>query len=140
MKSIEQVRVLGPTRERTQVELSRTDGMTVGLALPLRDSGDLDGTPGVVLSGPKGTVVLDEGTIRASRHIHCSPAEAGRLGISSGDRISVRIPGPLEVTLGNVLVRVNEKSKLEMHLDTDEGNAADVRCGDFAYVYWRKEK
>jgi putative phosphotransacetylase len=120
------VRVLGPTRPRSQVELAFTDGISLGIDLPVRPSGKIDGTPGCVLVGPAGVVELKEGVIRAERHVHMSPKDAAYYGVTSGDRMSLRVVSSCTTTFEDVLVRAEEKIKLEVHLDTDEGNAADI--------------
>lgn len=120
------VRILGPTRPRSQVELAFTDGISLGIDLPVRLSGKIDGTPGCVLVGPAGVVELKEGVIRAERHAHMSPADAAHYGVKTGDRMSLRVVSSCTTTFENVLVRAEEKIKLEVHLDTDEGNAADL--------------
>ena len=126
-RRLERVRVLGPERTRTQLELSRTDAIALRIELPLRNSGALDGTPIVALEGPAGSVTTD-GAIRAARHIHCDPDEAAGFGTSDGERVSVRVPGPEGVTFPDVLVRVHPGHRLILHLDTDDANAAGVRC------------
>jgi len=120
------VRILGPTRPRSQVELAFTDGISLGIDMPVRLSGKIDGTPGCVLVGPAGVVELKEGVIRAERHAHMSPADAAHYGVKTGDRMSLRVVSSCTTTFENVLVRAEEKIKLEVHLDTDEGNAADL--------------
>ncbi len=120
------VRILGPTRPRSQVELAFTDGISLGIDLPVRLSGKIDGTPGCVLVGPAGVVELKEGVIRAERHAHMSPADAAHYGVKTGDRMNLRVVSSCTTTFENVLVRAEEKIKLEVHLDTDEGNAADL--------------
>jgi len=120
------VRILGPTRPRSQVELAFTDGISLGIDLPVRPSGKVDGTPGCVLVGPGGVVKLKEGVIRAERHVHMSPKDAAYYGVTSGDRMSLRVVSSCTTTFEDVLVRAEEKIKLEVHLDTDEGNAADI--------------
>jgi propanediol utilization protein len=120
------VRVLGPTRPHSQVELAFTDGISLGIDLPVRPSGKIDGTPGCVLVGPGGVVELKEGVIRAERHVHMSPKDAAYYGVTSGDRMSLRVVSSCTTTFEDVLVRAEEKIKLEVHLDTDEGNAADI--------------
>ncbi len=124
---LEKVRVLGPERRRTQIEISRTDAVTLRMNIPMRDSGDLDDTPEVTLAGPAGLVRTD-GVIRAARHIHCAPEEAAAFGLSNGDTVSVRVPGPEGVTFPSVLVRTHPGHKLIVHLDTDDANAAGVNC------------
>jgi len=120
------VRILGPTRSRSQVELAFTDGISLGIDLPVRQSGKIDGTPGCVLVGPAGVVELKEGVIRAERHAHMSPGDAAQYGVKTGDRMCLRVVSSCTTTFEDVLVRAEEKIKLEVHLDTDEGNAADI--------------
>jgi putative phosphotransacetylase len=120
------VRVLGPTRPHSQVELAFTDGISLGIDLPVRPSGKIAGTPGCVLVGPKGVVELKEGVIRAERHVHMNLDHARHYGVKNGDRMSLRIESSCAVVFRDLLVRADETSKLEVHLDTDEGNAADL--------------
>ncbi len=124
------VRVLGPERKVTQVELSFTDARNIGIAVPVRDSGDLAGSPGVTLVGPEGTVELKEGCIAAARHIHIHSNEAEKIGLKDKDRVSVEIPGERGLIFNNVLVRVNPAYAAEFHVDTDEGNAAGLTNND----------
>ena len=120
------VRVLGPTRPKSQVELAFTDGISLGIDLPVRQSGRIDGTPGCVLVGPEGVVELNEGVIRAERHVHMGPADAQRYGVADGGRMSLRVDSACSSAFDDLLVRVGEGIKLEVHLDTDEGNACDI--------------
>ena len=120
------VRVLGPTRPHSQVELAFTDGISLGIELPVRASGKIGGTPGCVLVGPKGVVELKEGVIRAERHVHMNMQHARHFGVKNGDRMSLLIESTCTLVLKDLLVRADESSKLEVHLDTDEGNAADL--------------
>lgn len=120
------VRVLGPTRSYSQVELAFTDGISLGIDLPVRASGNIEGTPGCVLVGPEGVVELEQGVIRAERHVHMSNDHAEHYGVKNGDRMSLKIESGCPVVLSDLLVRADETSKLEVHLDTDEANAADV--------------
>lgn len=120
------VRVLGPTRPDTQVELSFTDGISLGIDLPVRLSGNIAGTPGCVLVGPKGVVELKQGVIRAERHVHMGPSDAKYYGVKNGDRMALRVESSCNTTFNDVQVRVGEKIKLEVHLDTDEANACDI--------------
>jgi propanediol utilization protein len=120
------VRVLGPTRPHSQVELAFTDAISLGIDAPVRASGKIAGTPGCVLVGPKGVVELKQGVIRAERHVHMNDADARRYGVQNGDRMSLRIDSPCATTLHDLLVRADATSKLEVHLDTDEGNAIDL--------------
>jgi propanediol utilization protein len=126
----EQVRILGPVRKITQVELSYSDGVYLGIDLPHRLSGDIAGSAPVILMGPQRVLNLPEGAIRAARHIHTSPEEAIRLKVEDGQKVSVESSGPLGVRFKNVVVRVGANLNLEMHIDTDEANAAGLRCGD----------
>jgi putative phosphotransacetylase len=120
------VRVLGPCRSFTQVELAFTDGISLGIELPVRLSGDIEGTPGALLIGPKGSVALTKGIIRAERHVHMSDKDAAYYGVKHLDRMNLHIDGPCPTMLEGLLVRVNPDWKLEVHIDTDEGNAADL--------------
>jgi putative phosphotransacetylase len=120
-------RVLGPCRKQTQVELAFSDGFRIGATTPVRVSGDLTASGGgVMLIGPKGQVELKEGVINDERHLHCSDAEAAEMGLKTGDMISVRVPGETPVTVHNVVVRVHPSFRLNIHLDTDEANAASL--------------
>jgi putative phosphotransacetylase len=123
---IEKVRVLGPLRKQTQVEISGTDQFALGTQAPVRESGQLAGTPGIKLVGAAGEVDLTSGLIRALRHVHMLPAEAERMGLHSGARVAVRLAGDRPTILEGVLVRATATSALEMHIDTDEANAAGV--------------
>ncbi|RLS30671.1 MAG: phosphate propanoyltransferase [Planctomycetota bacterium] len=125
-KMLPTVRVLGPTRKASQVELAFTDGISLGIELPVRASGKITGTPGCVLVGPAGAVELAEGVIRAERHVHMNYADAAHFGVKDGDRMSLAIDGGCGVILRDLLVRADATSKLEVHIDTDEGNAADL--------------
>lgn len=129
-RMLPQVRVLGPTRPHSQVELAFTDGISLGIDLPVRRSGDIGGTPGCVLVGPAGVVELQEGVIRAERHVHMNLSDATRYGVKNGDRMSLKIGGACATTLEDLLVRADETSKLEVHIDTDEGNAVDLDHAD----------
>ena len=121
------VRILGPTRSASQVELAFTDAISLGLDLPVRHSGDIAGTPGCVLVGPKGVVELNEGVIRAARHVHMSMEDAENYGVQNGDFMKLKIKSPqCSVTLEDLLVRADPTTKLEVHLDTDEGNACNL--------------
>ncbi len=126
-RMIPNVRILGPTRRASQVELSYTDGVFLGIDLPLRISGDHRDTPGCVLAGPNGAVTLDRGVIRAARHVHMHPDDAAHYGVEEGDEMKLTVEGPCGVTLHGMMVRVRDSWKLEVHIDTDEGNACDLR-------------
>jgi acetate kinase len=132
--SIERVRVLGPARSETQLEISRTEGYQLGIQAPIRMSGDLGGTPGLVLEGSSGQVQIENGVIHARRHLHMTPTDARRLGLESGDVVRMRVEGDRELIFGDVAVRVSPKFQLEFHLDTDEANAAELNTGDVAYL------
>jgi propanediol utilization protein len=124
------VRVLGPVRNMTQIELARTDGFILGIAPPVRDSGSIAGSPGVIVAGPKGAVTLQEGVICAARHIHMEPEDARRFGVADGERVDVTSVGVRGGMLANVLVRVKPDFRLEFHIDTDEANALGLKNGD----------
>lgn len=124
------VRIVGPPRTKDQVELSRTDEIELGVDAPLRESGNLENTPGVVMEGPSGAVNLQHGVICPLRHIHMSPADADVLGLKNHDRVSVVVAdGDRRLTFGDIVVRVSPGFILELHLDTDEGNATGLRSG-----------
>ena len=127
---IEQIRIVGPERVADQVEISRTDEFVLGIDAPVRESGDLQRTPGIRIDGPAGSVTLPNGVICALRHIHMTPADATTLGVSDGDRVDVRVPSDRrELIFGDVRVRVREDFVLEMHVDTDEANSAGLVAG-----------
>lgn len=130
MKIIENVRVLGPARKATQVEISASDAMKLGLNTPLRESGNTAGSAPLTLLGPKGAVILPEGCIVAARHIHMAPSDAARYGVKDGDFVSVRFGGARPTTYEAVKIRVDASFTLEMHIDTDEANAAQIKTGD----------
>lgn len=123
---IPNVRILGPVRNYTQIELSYTDGIYLGLDLPLRISGNHEGTPGVTILGPKGAITINKGVIRAERHVHMSEADMAYYGVKDGDYLKLRIDGPCGVVFDRVKVRYHPKVVLEVHIDTDEGNACDL--------------
>ena len=128
------VRVLGPERNATQVELSQTDCRTIGINAPVRDSGDLEGTPGIKLRGPLGEIEIPKGVIIADRHIHMSPADAERFGLKDGDRVKVKLDGVKPGVMEHVLIRSGEKHRLDMHIDTDDGNAFMLKQGQLVTV------
>ena len=128
------VRVLGPLRSETQVEISVTDGFALGVRPPIRESGKLKGTPGLTIIGPKGTVEKDYGTIAALRHVHLDPDTAQRIGVKDKQIVKVEFPGPRGGVLHNVLIRVSEQFLPEMHVDVDEANAFGIKNGDRAYI------
>ena len=120
------VRILGPCRKETQVEVSETEARALGLNPPVRDSGNLGGTPGIKIVGPKGEVELKQGVILALRHIHIDPTTAAELGVKNYDRVKVDTIGPRDLLFENVLIRVDPSFRLAMHIDTDEANAAGI--------------
>lgn len=120
------IRILGPCRKFSQVELAFSDGISLGIDLPVKLSGDIDNTPGCVLIGPKGHVVLDRGVIRAERHVHMGPKDADYYGVKHLDRMDLHVEGPCAGTLNGLLVRTHPDWKLEVHIDTDEANALDL--------------
>jgi len=125
-KIISKVRIIGPCRKQTQVELSLTDAFAIGIKIPVRESGDIDNTPGITLIGPKGKIDLEKGVIASCRHIHASNKQALKLGIKNKDLVYVRTQGPRAIIFEKVLVRVDPSFSLAMHIDTDEGNAAGI--------------
>jgi acetate kinase len=131
---IERVRVLGPARKYTQIEIAMTEQYKLGVHPPIRESGDIEGTPGCTLEAPSGSVKIEKGVICALRHIHMTPEDALRYGVRDKSIVRVRIAGERELTFGDVLVRVDPSFKLAMHIDTDEANAASVQTGDQGYI------
>ena len=130
MRAIEAVRILGPVRDYSQVEVAQTEAIRLGLNPPIRDSGDLAGAEPITLIGPAGSVYLEEGAICATRHIHMTPKEAETLGIHEDDLLKVRFPGERALTLENVRPKISEGYALQMHLDTDDSNAAGLKGGE----------
>lgn len=128
--SIKNVRILGPVRKQTQVELSLTDAVKLGINPPVRDSGDLKNSPGLTIIGPKGQVSINEGVVCAARHIHMTPADAEEFQVKDKELVSVKIDGERGAIFHNVLIRIHETFQLEMHVDTDEGNAVMLKTGD----------
>lgn len=134
------VRVLGPARNETQIELSMTDARTLGVNVPIRESGKLEGTPGLILEGPCGRIELDHGAIAALRHIHMTPDIAEQLGLKDGDCVGVESSGLRPTLFRDVLVRVSPKYAYEMHIDTDEANAAGLKNNDILKIVKKQEK
>ncbi len=134
LRAIENVRVLGPARKSTQVEISSTDARKLGINVPVRESGDVKGSAPIAIVGPKGAVYCTEGCIVAARHIHMSPADAKACGVSDGDYVSVKVDNERGTTFNNVKIRVDESFTLEMHIDTDEANASEIKQGDKVVV------
>ena len=123
-RMLSSVRVLGPTRAHSQVELAFTDSISLGIDIPVRHSGQIEGTSGCVLVGPQGVVELEQGVIRAARHVHMNRRDAARYGTQNGDFMKLRIESAhCTLVFEDLLVRADETSKLEVHIDTDEGNA-----------------
>lgn len=129
-RQIEHVRVLGPIRKYTQVEISKTDAYTLKVNPPIRTSGDLEGSSPITVIGPKGQLDLKEGCILANRHIHISPEEIAKYHLEGVKKVKVKIDGEKGGILNNVHLKILEPSLLEMHIDTDEGNAFGVKTGD----------
>ena len=131
---VDRVRVLGPVRPQSQVEIARTEEFKLGIDAPVRMSGDLDGTPGITLEGPAGSVQLSQGVICAMRHIHMSPEDAMEFSVRDRDVVRVRVPGDRSLIFGDVSVRVSPSFRLDMHIDTDEANAAELGAGAVGYL------
>ena len=123
---LENIRIVGPVRKETQVEISLTDAFKLGIVVPIRLSGDLAGSSPVKIIGPAGQVELEKGLIIAKRHIHCSEKEAKELGLKNSQIVSVGVEGERKTTFYNIVVRTGKNYKLCLHLDTDEGNAAGI--------------
>lgn len=132
--TLPRVRILGPERKQTQVEISRTDSLALGLDAPVRQSGDLKGSPGLVLVGPLGAVTLGEGCIVAARHLHLAPADGVVLNLKDQDRIGIRADGDRGLLFNNVLVRCGAEHATEFHCDTDEGNGAGLGSGTMVTI------
>lgn len=123
-KELANISILGPARKAGQVEISLTDARSIGIAAPVRESGDVEGTPGCKVVGPCGEVELPCGVIAAKRHIHMTPADAEKFGVKDKEIVSVRLDTARPLIFGDVVVRVNDNFALAMHIDTDESNAA----------------
>ena len=132
---ISNLRILGPLRKRSQVELAFTDAIMLGIDAPIRLSGDIDGTPGCFLMGPKGMVELKEGVIRAAIHVHMSPDEAAYFGVKHKDYMKLRIGGAASVVFNRVQVRVDPATRLNVHMDTDEANACGLHLTNDYELY-----
>lgn len=131
---IEQVRVLGPVRKQTQVEISKGDSFRLGIKAPTRESGKLSGSSGITVIGPKGAIQLAEGAVIAQRHIHMTPQDAAFYGVYDGELVRVKAGEARGVIFDNVVVRVSNHFMLEYHIDLDEANAAGIKNGDPAYL------
>ena len=134
LRAIENVRILGPVRPSSQVEISATDARTLGIKAPTRQSGDTKGSAPIALVGPKGAIYLEEGCIVAARHIHLCPEDAAAAGVKDNDFVTVRMGNERGALLDNVKIRVDESFTTEMHIDTDEANACQVRQDELAAI------
>lgn len=134
LRAIENVRILGPVRSRSQVEISATDARTLGIKAPTRQSGDTAGSAPIALVGPKGAIYLNEGCIVAARHIHLCPEDAKAAGLKDNDFVTVRMGNERGAVLENVKIRVDESFTTEMHIDTDEANACQVKQDELAAI------
>ncbi|OCA91757.1 phosphate propanoyltransferase [Pseudobacillus wudalianchiensis] len=131
---IKDVRILGPARGETQVEISITDGFQLGVHPPVRLSGIIEDTPGLTLIGPKGCISLQRGVIVAKRHVHMSPEDAQKLGVEHGDTLLIQTTGERSIIFSDVIVRVSSSYRLDFHIDLDEGNAAGLKTGDYVQI------
>ncbi len=132
--AIEKVRVLGPERPDTQIEISATDSFKLGVPIAVHMSGEVAGTPGCRISGPKGTVELAQGLMVSKRHLHMSAAQADQYHLKNGDTVKLRFGGSRPMVFEDVLVRAGDGHELEVHLDMDEANAALVKNGDYMEI------
>lgn len=132
--SFKKVRILGPARGKTQLEVSRTDSFTLGVDAPVRQSGYAEDTPGVKLIGPAGEITIDEGVIVAARHIHLHTDDALKWGITNNQRLAVKCNGERPLIFEDVIARISSDFSLDMHIDTDEANAAGIKSGDQAEI------
>ena len=130
LRAIENVRILGPVRKASQVEVSATDAIKLGMNVPVRESGDIAGSAPIAIVGPKGAIYLKEGCIVAMRHIHMSPKDAQAAGVKDGDIVSVKADNERGTIFNQVKIRVDDSFTLEMHIDTDEANAAKIATGN----------
>ncbi len=131
---ISKVRILGPIRKFTQVEISKTDARKLGVDAPIRASGNIDGTPGITLIGPKGSLEIEKGVIIAERHIHMTPQDADTFQVKDGQYVSVKVEGNRGLVFNQVLIRVKDTYALDMHIDTDEANSGSITTGDFGQL------
>lgn len=129
LRAIENVRILGPVRRGSQVEVSAMDAVKLGVKAPIRESGNVKGSAPIAIVGPKGVVYLEEGCIIAKRHIHMAPKDAMAAGVADGDIVSVKSDNERGTVFNHVQIRVDESFTLEMHIDTDEANAAKITTG-----------
>lgn len=133
-REIKGIRILGPVRGETQLEISISDAFTLGIKPELRNSGDIEDTPGVKLVGPKGEVEMEKGTIVAARHIHMNTSHAKDFGVKDKEKVKIKVEGPRGLIFDNVLVRVSDEFVLEMHVDVEEGNACGMKNGDMVTI------
>lgn len=134
-RTITNLRILGPCRKESQIELAFTDGIAMGIDLPVRMSGNVKDTPGCIVLGPKGHVELKQGLIRAQRHVHMHPTDAEYYGVKNGDMMKLRVESSCPVTFDDIICRVDPAVKLEVHVDTDEGNASDLANARHVELY-----
>jgi putative phosphotransacetylase len=134
LRAMENVRILGPVRKASQVEISSTDSVKLGIKAPIRESGDVKDSAPIAIVGPKGVVYLKEGCIIAKRHIHMAPADAKAAKVKDGDIVSVQVENERGTTYNHVQIRVDDSYTLEMHIDTDEANAAKISTGNIAII------
>ena len=134
LRAIENVRVLGPVRKASQVEISATDAVKLGIKAPIRESGNVAGSAPIAIVGPKGALYLNEGCIVAQRHIHMSPADAMAAGVSDGQIVSVKADNERGTVFNHVKIRVDDSFTLEMDIDTDEANAAQIKTGETVMI------
>lgn len=130
LRAIENVRILGPVRKASQVEISATDAVKLGITAPVRESGDIEGSAPIALVGPKGAIYLKEGCIVAMRHIHMSPIDARAAGVRDGEIVSAKADNARGTIFNHIKIRVDNSFRLEMHIDTDEANACSIKTGD----------
>ena len=134
LRAIENVRILGPVRKKSQVEISATDAIRLGVKAPIRESGNVKGSAPIAVVGPKGVIYLEEGCIIAKRHIHMAPKDAMAAGVADGQTVSVKADNERGTVFNHVQIRVDESFTLEMHIDTDEANAGKIKTGDRATI------
>lgn len=134
LRAIENVRILGPVRKNSQVEVSQTDAVKLGVAAPIRESGKTKGSAPIAIVGPKGALYLNEGCIVAKRHIHMKPKDAKAAGVQDGDIVSVEFANERGTIFNQVQIRVDDSFTLEMHIDTDEANASKIKTGDIGIL------
>lgn len=126
---IQKVRILGPLRKETQVEITASEARLLGIIAPVRNSGDLKNTPGLTIVGPKGSIIINQGVIIAERHIHMSPEEARVYQVTNGQKVKVKIPGVKGGMMDNISLRVDKGYRLDFHIDTDDANAFQLQQG-----------